>query len=116
MPGKSTEGFTKAAQRVKFIRHRDIKLTEKELKKESEILQKSSEKICRKCRQIVQWRFQYDKYKPLKSIATCQNCKKKCISKAYRTFCEPCADNKKVCPSCCKAFIFDSSGSSFEIF
>jgi len=37
MPGKFQEGFTKAAQKQKFIRHRDIKLKGKEEKKERNI-------------------------------------------------------------------------------
>ena len=37
MPGKFQEGFTKAAQKQKFIRHRDIKLKGREEKKERTI-------------------------------------------------------------------------------
>jgi hypothetical protein len=37
MPGKFQEGFTKAAQKQKFIRHRDIKLKGREEKKERNI-------------------------------------------------------------------------------
>ena len=59
------------------------------------------EGICAKCREIVQWRFRYDKYKPLKSPATCQECHNKTIYKAYRTICDYCAGPKKVCASCC---------------
>lgn len=111
MPGKSTEGFTKAAQRKKFVRHRDIKLSGKELNRESHILQKACEGVCRRCREKVQWRFQYDKYKPLSSMATCQNCKRKNVTKAYRTFCEPCASQTSVCESCCRAYIKDAEGN-----
>merc|ERR1719399_837965 len=54
-----------------------------------------------KCQDKLLWRFQYDKYKPINKIATCQSCRQKCITKAYRTFCDPCSVVKQVCPGCC---------------
>ena len=57
--------------------------------------------VCTKCREKLTWRFKYDKYKSLAKIAKCQNCRKKCITKAYRTFCDPCSMEKRVCPGCC---------------
>ena len=102
MPRKrSTEGFIKGLQRTKFIRHRDVKLKESEIKKEHNIQRAMCEGICARCREKVQWRFQYDKYKPLKNVATCQGCKQKCVTKAYRTLCDMCASQRKACASCC---------------
>ena len=77
MAGKSSEGFTKAAQKQKFIRNRDIKLTNGELKKEASIQRLMCEGVCDRCREKVQWRFRYDKYKPLKTPGTCADCKQK---------------------------------------
>lgn len=99
--GKYTDGYTKSAQRQKFVRHRDIKMKDSELKKEAKIQKLMSEGICRRCREKVQWRFKYDKYKPLKAPATCQQCRQKTITKAYRTLCDTCAAQRNVCPSCC---------------
>ncbi|RYH28754.1 DUF2039 domain-containing protein [archaeon] len=101
MPGKYSDGFIKAAQKQKFVRHRDLKMKESELKRERHIQKVMCEGICRKCRDKVQWRFQFDKYKPLKNPGTCQECKQKTITKAYRTLCDGCAQTKNVCPSCC---------------
>lgn len=101
MAGKSSEGFTKAAQKKKFIRNRDIKLTNGELKKEASIQRLMCEGVCDRCREKVQWRFRYDKYKPLKTPGTCADCKQKRITKAYRSLCDGCASAKKVCGSCC---------------
>jgi hypothetical protein len=101
MPGKSTAGYTKQANKQKFVRNRDIKLTEKEQKAESHIKQTMNEGICPKCREKMQWRFQYNKYKPLKAVGNCQKCRRKCITKAYRTYCDECASKQHVCPSCC---------------
>jgi Uncharacterized conserved protein (DUF2039) len=101
MAGKSSDGFTKAAQSHKFVRHRDVKMKDSELRREAHIQKAMSEGICDKCRDKVQWRFKYDKYKPLSRPATCQACKNKTVHKAYRSMCDPCAVKKDVCPACC---------------
>jgi hypothetical protein len=101
MPGKYTEGYTKNAQKTKFVRHRDIKMKDGELKRERHIQKAMCEGICRRCREKVQWRFRYDKYKPLTKPANCQECKQKTVTKAYRTLCDGCAVRKNACPSCC---------------
>jgi Uncharacterized conserved protein (DUF2039) len=87
---------------MKFVRNRDIKLKNVEIKKEQSIQKLMCEGVCGRCREKVQWKFKYDKYKPLTRPATCSNCKRKNITKAYRTFCDGCAGEKKVCPSCCR--------------
>ena len=99
--GKSNAGFTKSANKQKFVRNRDLKLTERELKAEEHIKQKMGDGICPKCREKLQWRFQYNKYKPLKSVANCRRCRDKCVTKAYRTYCDKCANELHVCPGCC---------------
>lgn len=102
MPNKSTEGFTKTANKAKFVRNRDIKLKDSEKAKEERIKKGMCEGVCPKCREKVQWRFKFDKYKPLKAPGTCAGCHNKTVYKAYRTLCDPCATSKKICPSCCK--------------
>lgn len=103
-PPKSTAGYTKAAQKIKYVRNRDLKLSGKELKEEERIKHGMCEGICSHCREKLQWRFQFNKYKPLKNLANCQGCKRKCITKAYRTLCDECSNQKNVCPSCCQDF------------
>ena len=102
MPGKSSAGFIKAANQDKFVRNRDVKLKDVEVKKEANIQRLMCEGVCNKCRAKVQWRFQFNKYKPLTKIANCQSCKQKCVTKAYRTMCDKCACAKKACSSCCE--------------
>lgn len=102
MPGRNdwSAGFTKSAQRAKFIRHRDVKMKDSEVKKEAHISKSMCEGVCRKCVDKLQWKFKYDKYKPLKAVGNCKQCKQKVITKAYRSFCDKCAATKKVCPGC----------------
>lgn len=109
MPGKFTDGYTKSAQKQKFVRHRDLKMKDSELRRERKIQHLMCEGICGRCRDKVQWRFKYDKYKPLKNPATCQDCRQKTIVKAYRTLCDSCALAKNVCPSCCSDLVLDET-------
>lgn len=99
--GKQQDGFTKAAQKKKFIRNRDLKLKNNELQKEQTIQTQMCIGICDRCKQKLQWKFQFAKYKPLKSPGNCKNCHLKVITKAYRTLCDACASLKHCCASCC---------------
>ncbi|KAJ1418835.1 hypothetical protein B484DRAFT_453551 [Ochromonadaceae sp. CCMP2298] len=104
MPGRNdtSSGFTKSANKTKFIRKRDVKQKDGEVKKEQVIYRLMCEGVCNRCRDKAQWRFKYDKYKPLTKPGTCQQCKRRVITKAYRCFCDGCASAKKVCPACSK--------------
>lgn len=98
---KATYGFTKSAQKQKFVRNRDLKLKDKELRKEDHIRRGMSGGVCDRCREKVQWRFKYNKYKPLKAPGSCQGCRQKTVVKAYRTLCDRCSAQRHCCPSCC---------------
>lgn len=100
MPSKSTDGFTKSANQQKFIRNRDIKLKDSEVAKEERTQRLMCEGVCDRCREKVQWRFQYDKYKSLKAPGKCAWCMNKTVTKAYRALCDPCASAKKACGAC----------------
>jgi len=115
MPGRNdwSSGFTKSAQKSKFIRNRDVKMKDSEVRKEGNITRAMCEGICNRCIDKAQWRFKYDKYKPLKNVGNCQQCKQKCITKAYRTLCDKCATARKVCPSC--VVDMKESNDSWEI-
>lgn len=114
MAGKSSEGFTKSAQKTKFIRHRDVQMKGKELKKEAVIKKVMCEGVCKRCREKVLWRFKYDKYKPLKTPGKCQLCKNKTVTKAYRTLCDKCATSKQSCGSCCRNILEADASDAAE--
>ena len=101
----TVEGFMKKSQKEKFVRNRDIKLKEKEIRTEEKIQKGMSEGVCPRCRDKAQWRFQYGKYKPLKKVAACGSCRQKNVTKAYRTLCDKCASTKKKCPGCCEDIV-----------
>jgi Uncharacterized conserved protein (DUF2039) len=73
-----------------------------EVRKEEKIQRVMCEGVCNKCREKSQWRFKYNKYKPLKTPASCRDCNMKVVHKAYRALCDGCATKRKVCSSCSK--------------
>lgn len=56
--------------------------------------------VCKRCLEQLEWRINYRKYKPLTTPAKCLKCEQKTIYKAYRTLCDPCASDPKVCTKC----------------
>ena len=52
--------------------------------------------LCQRCHDIIKWKIEYRKYKPLTSLARCNICTEKVIIKAYRTICDRCAHLPKV--------------------
>lgn len=49
------------------------------------------DKMCQRCYEIVQWKVDFRKYKPLKTARKCNLCKQPRVIKAYRIICDGCA-------------------------
>jgi Uncharacterized conserved protein (DUF2039) len=47
--------------------------------------------VCRRCRQKLEWRKQYRKYKPRTVLGTCNLCQKRNVHAAYHTICASCS-------------------------
>lgn len=92
--------YSQGAQSIKYLRHRDVKLKDKEERHEERTQHAMCEGICDRCRVKVQWKFDYGKYKRLTQPGSCRGCKQKCVSKAYRTYCDKCATKQRVCAAC----------------
>lgn len=60
------------------------------------------EGICHRCKEIIEWKIKYKKYKPLSKPATCIRCKGKTVKRAYYVCCQPCAEQAQVCAKCNK--------------
>ncbi|XP_015116989.1 uncharacterized protein C9orf85 homolog [Diachasma alloeum] len=56
--------------------------------------------VCEKCKNIIEWKIKYKKYKPLKAASTCTKCQQKCVKHAYHIMCGPCALKHEVCAKC----------------
>jgi hypothetical protein len=77
--------------------------------------------LCARCKAQIEWRKQYNKYKPLTAPATwfrfsldlhiradahcaihSARCHQKCVKLAYHTVCGPCAQKAGICSKCCQ--------------
>eukprot|EP00301_Raphidiophrys_heterophryoidea_P015898 c24841_g1_i1.p1 GENE.c24841_g1_i1~~c24841_g1_i1.p1 ORF type:complete len:226 (-),score=37.11 c24841_g1_i1:129-806(-) len=66
----------------------------------SAIKNSPSPHLCVKCSDIIKWRKQYHKYKPLKQSTTCEICTGKEVKHAYHVICQGCARKAGVCAKC----------------
>lgn len=58
--------------------------------------------VCLKCKNILDWKIKFKKYKVLKAPKTCTKCQQKTVKQSYHTLCSSCANSLKVCPKCGK--------------
>ena len=60
--------------------------------------------LCQRCHDIVLWRINYRKYKPLSGPTKCNVCDQRSIIKAYRALCDHCSltskPGEKLCTKC----------------
>lgn len=59
--------------------------------------------VCKRCKDILDWKIKYKKYKPLTAPRKCTGCEQKSIKHAYHMLCNQCAKERSVCPKCCKS-------------
>ncbi|XP_071502911.1 uncharacterized protein [Diadema antillarum] len=57
---------------------------------------------CARCKDILEWKIKYKKYKPLTQPKRCTKCQEKTIKNAYRIICENCAEADGICTKCGK--------------
>lgn len=60
----------------------------------------SINEVCQKCRDVIEWKIKYRKYKALKAPAACNKCLERKIKKAYHVLCRDCAIANKQCAKC----------------
>ncbi|XP_039254287.1 uncharacterized protein C9orf85 homolog [Styela clava] len=56
--------------------------------------------VCTKCKELIEWKLKYNKYKPLSKPKKCTKCEGKNIKVAYHILCENCAMSLKLCSKC----------------
>ncbi|XP_028764820.1 pheromone-processing carboxypeptidase KEX1 [Neltuma alba] len=59
--------------------------------------------VCPRCKEQIDWKRRYGKYKPLVEPAKCQRCSKRAVRQAYHNLCSGCAKEHGVCAKCCCA-------------
>ncbi|XP_059049205.1 uncharacterized protein C9orf85 homolog [Achroia grisella] len=60
--------------------------------------------VCKRCKDILEWKIKFKKYKPLSAARKCVGCEQKTVKYAYHLLCDNCATEKGVCAKCCKPF------------
>lgn len=58
--------------------------------------------VCQRCKDCIEWKIKYKKYKPLTIPAKCKKCDQKKVVYAYHIVCSDCALSLKVCAKCAK--------------
>lgn len=56
--------------------------------------------VCPRCKDILEWKIKYKKYKMLKAPKNCNKCHSKCVKEAYHTSCYQCSSSLGICPKC----------------
>lgn len=56
--------------------------------------------VCPRCKDILEWKIKYKKYKMLKAPKNCNKCHTKSVKEPYHTSCQPCSSSLGICPKC----------------
>ena len=56
--------------------------------------------LCARCKEKIEWKKKYDKYKPLTAPRRCVACQEKRVKQAYYRLCQECAQSEGVCAKC----------------
>ena len=81
------KGAPKHQNKSKFALRDDSKMTRRVLKTPLDLL-------CQRCYDVIKWKMDYKKYKPLTQPGKCVDCGNRCVTKAYRALCDVCATRK----------------------
>uniref|UniRef100_A0A0K8RCM4 Uncharacterized protein n=1 Tax=Ixodes ricinus TaxID=34613 RepID=A0A0K8RCM4_IXORI len=56
--------------------------------------------VCVRCKEKIEWKIKYKKYKPLTVPRKCVKCEGKTVKSAYHIICDDCSISRKVCAKC----------------
>lgn len=59
--------------------------------------------VCVRCKEIIEWKIKYKKYKPLTQPKKCVKCEQRTVRSAYHVMCLDCGRKLEVCTKCCQA-------------
>ncbi|XP_029915796.1 uncharacterized protein C9orf85 homolog [Myripristis murdjan] len=58
--------------------------------------------LCQHCKDVLEWKVKYNKYKPLTQPRKCVKCSQKTVKDAYHVICKPCSLQLELCAKCGK--------------
>ncbi|KAK2845815.1 hypothetical protein Q7C36_010669 [Tachysurus vachellii] len=59
--------------------------------------------VCQRCKDVLEWKVKYNKYKSLTQPRKCVKCLQKSVKDAYYIMCRPCALQLQLCAKCGKS-------------
>lgn len=59
--------------------------------------------VCQRCKEIIEWKIKYKKYKPLSQPKKCVKCDQRTVRHAYHVMCLDCGKKLELCTKCCQA-------------
>ncbi|RXM27580.1 hypothetical protein EOD39_10602 [Acipenser ruthenus] len=63
---------------------------------------KVHEGVCQRCKDVLEWKIKFNKYKALDQSKKCVKCLQKTVRDAYYIMCKPCALKLDLCAKCGK--------------
>ncbi|KAL0979654.1 hypothetical protein UPYG_G00187850 [Umbra pygmaea] len=58
--------------------------------------------LCQRCKDVIEWKVKYNKYKTLTQPRPCVKCSQKTVKDSYHVICKPCALKLEICTKCGK--------------
>ncbi|XP_047448297.1 uncharacterized protein C9orf85 homolog [Mugil cephalus] len=58
--------------------------------------------LCQRCKEVLEWKVKYNKYKSLTQPKKCVKCFQKTVKDAYHIICKPCSLQLEICCKCGK--------------
>ncbi|ESO05212.1 hypothetical protein HELRODRAFT_126884, partial [Helobdella robusta] len=55
---------------------------------------------CNRCKDVIEWKIKFNKYKPLSQPKKCVKCLQKTVKNSYYTVCLPCSEKQHICGKC----------------
>ncbi|XP_069619563.1 uncharacterized protein C9orf85 homolog [Ranitomeya imitator] len=93
-------------QRSRAQKHRNVTVFKNDKydssSKTKKINCKQHDGVCQRCREVLEWRVKFSKYKPLSQPRKCVKCLQKTVKEAYHIICQPCALQLELCAKCGK--------------
>jgi hypothetical protein len=84
-------------------------------KKTDKILASVNQHCCRRCRDKIEWRKAYRKYKPRTQLGSCNLCRQKRVKAAYHTICTKCTTSDKAWRFCREAKVKMMGGNVSDL-
>ncbi|XP_063311118.1 uncharacterized protein C9orf85 homolog [Pelobates fuscus] len=93
-------------QRSRPQKHRNASVFRNDKYESNHLTKKLNSKlhdgVCQRCKDVLEWRVKFSKYKPLSQPKKCVKCLQKTVKDSYHIICRPCAMQLEICCKCGK--------------